>query len=219
MSKESSVQHVVSTRDWDDFIAVCYFGRDGDWLDRCMRRAYLDMNRTLHGVAGRLGGNHSAWTDALLHVLKDRLMILPSRHTWTQVSFDAWHCESVDELQRVSSEHGFPLFVGQAQKWINMSIKYAIALGEQRLPGFSGVYEVAHIPLDNIVLDALVTGLAGKKMGRLPHTWSRIPSYAEYLSCQLWVRTNLPGIPLEIEYQLWGTGALTNRPSEAIDRD
>lgn len=42
MSTESSVEHVVSVSDWDDFAAICYFGRDGDWLDRCMRRACVD---------------------------------------------------------------------------------------------------------------------------------------------------------------------------------
>ena len=60
MSAGPSVQHALSTSDWDDFVAVCYLGRDGDWLDRCMRRAYLDMNRTLHGL-GKLGEDHSDW--------------------------------------------------------------------------------------------------------------------------------------------------------------
>src|SRR5664280_96859 len=120
MSTGPSVRHIVSVSDWDDFVAVCYFGRDGDWLDRCMRRAYLDMNRTLHGMS-KLGELHSDWRMAMFRVLKDRLTILPGEHAWTQASFDAWHQESVDMLKQVSLEHGFPLSVGQSQKWINMS--------------------------------------------------------------------------------------------------
>jgi hypothetical protein len=167
------------------------------------------MNRTLHGMSD-LGELHSDWRTAMLCVLKHRLAILPGVPDWTQVLFDTWHHESVEVLKQASSEHGFPLSVGQCQKWINMSIKYAIALGERRLPGFSGVYEVAHIPLDSIVLNELVTGLAGKKMDPPPHTWSRIPDYAEYFSCQLWVREHLSGIPLEIEYRLWKAGVRKN---------
>src|SRR5664280_2411381 len=148
----SSVRHVVSVSDWDDFVAVCYFGREGDWLDRCIRRAYLDMNRTLHGL-GKLGEGHLDWKTAMLNVLRDRLTMLPDEHVWTQASFDAWHHKSVDVLKQVSSEHGFPLSVGQAQKWINMSVKYAIALGERRVPGFHCVYDVTHVALDNIVLE------------------------------------------------------------------
>jgi hypothetical protein len=111
-------------------------------------------------------------------------------------------------LQSVSKNRRVLLYVGQCQKWINMSIKYAVALGERRMPGFSSVCEVAHVPLDSIVLNKLVAGIDGKKMQAPPHTWSRIPTYTEYMSCQLWVRANLPGIPLEIEYHLWQEGLL-----------
>jgi len=201
MNAESSVEHVVSASDWDDFVAVCYFGRTDDWLDRCMRRAYLDMNRTLHGIVGELGEDHVAWTDAMLHVLKDRLMILPGQHTWTQASFDAWYHESVDMLKRSSSEHGFSsLSVGQAQKWINMSIKYAIALGERRVPGLHCVYDVAHVALDNIVL----VRLEALGMPPLGCAWSRLDQYNRYMQCQQWVRDRFRDErPLEVEYRLW----------------
>jgi hypothetical protein len=198
MSAGPSVQHALSTNDWDDFVAVCYFGRDGDWLDRCIWRAYLDMNRTLRGL-DKLGEGHLEWKTAMLRVLRDRLMMLSGEHAWTQLSFDAWHHESVDALRGVSSERGFPLSVGQSQKWINMSIKYAIALGERRLPGFHYVYNVAHVALDNIVLESL-TELG---MSPLGCAWSRLEDYRRYMECQQWVRDNSGGTPLEVEYRLW----------------
>lgn len=201
MSKGSSVRHVVSASDWDDFVAVCYFGRKDDWLDRCMRRAYLDMNRTLHGIVGKLGEDHVEWTAAMLHILKDRLTILPGEHAWTQALFDAWHHESVVMLKKTSLEHGFSsLSVGQAQKWINMSIKYAIALGERRMHGFHCVYDVAHVALDNIVLERL-TELG---MSPLGCAWSRLHDYTRYMECQRWVRDRFGDeFPLEVEYRLW----------------
>jgi len=199
MSAELSARHVVSANDWDDFVAFCYFGRRGDWLDRCMWRAYLDMNRTLHGMS-KLGEGHSDWKTAMLNVLRDRLTMLPDEHVWTQASFDAWHHESVDMLIAVSTEHKFAVSVGQAQKWINMSVKYAIALGERRVPGFFRVYDVAHVALDNIVLERL-TELG---MSPLGCAWSRLDDYGRYMGCQQWVHDHFPdACSLEVEYRLW----------------
>ena len=206
MSTELPVQRVLSGNDWDDFIALCYFEGKGDWLKRCIGRAYLDMSRTLRRQ-GSSDKSHSAWRQDASLTLRNRLVELTQCPTWDTPAFDEWHKTSVGLLQSISREHSVLLYVGQCQKWINMSIKYAIALGERRLPGFSGVYEVAHVPLDTIVLDGLVSGRVGKKMQAPPHTWSRIPDYAEYFACQLWVRENVPGTPLEIEYRLWKEGA------------
>jgi len=107
----------------------------------------------------------------------------------------------------MSSEQGFSsLSVGQAQKWINMSIKYAIALGERRLPGFHRVYDVAHVALDNIVLKRL-TELG---MSTLGCSWSRLDDYGQYMKCQQWVRDRFGDeFPLEVEYRLWKEGPLT----------
>ena len=216
MSARPLVPHVVSENNWDDFVAVCYFGRDGDWLHRCIQRAYLDMSRTLRRQ-GSSDEAHTQWRQAASTTLRVRLLELPMQPEWSSQAFDKWHRASVEMLQKISADRRVLLYVGQCQKWINMSIKYAVALGERRMPGFSSVYEVAHIPLDSILLNRLVSGLAGKKMQALPHTWSRIPEYAEYLSCQLWVRKNLLGIPLEIEYRLWQEGAHTSEQQEGVN--
>lgn len=172
--------HGVTSTDWSEFLAVCYFGSKdkGDWLDRCMRRAYLDMNRTMRGM-GTLGEGHADWKGSMLGVLRDRLLMLRGEHTWNQASFDAWHHESVDMLKKTASAHNFSSSVGQSQKWINMSIKYVIALGERRLPGFHYVYDVAHAALDNIVLERL-TRLGMPPLGC---AWSRLDDYAQYMKC------------------------------------
>ncbi len=41
-----------SREDYFDFLIRCYFGEGGDPLQLCVRRAYLDLNRTMHGFAG-----------------------------------------------------------------------------------------------------------------------------------------------------------------------
>jgi hypothetical protein len=156
------------------------------------------MNRTLHGMA-TLGEGHMGWKSATLWVLRDRLTVLAGEHAWTQALFDAWHHESVDMLKRVASERGFSLSVGQAQKWINISVKYAIALGERRVPGFFRVYDVAHVAIDSVVLGRL-TELGMPPLGC---AWSKIPDYSQYLAVQEWVRKHFPTVPVEAEYDLW----------------
>jgi hypothetical protein len=216
MSKGSSVQHVVSASDWDDFIAVCYFGGEhkGDWLNRCIRRAYLDMSRTLHGMAV-FGQPHPDWQTSMACLLKQQLRVLTETPEWTQKGFDSWHEACVASLQQLSDRLGYApqlggdgssrtrFTVGQAQKWINMSIKYAIALGERRVPGFHCVYDVAHVALDNVVLERL-TELG---MSPLGCAWSRLDEYNRYMQCQQWVRDHFRDErSLEVEYQLWQSG-------------
>jgi hypothetical protein len=209
MSSAPTSRHSLGRNEWDDFVALCYFGREGDWLDRCIRRAYLDMNRTLHGMS-TFGGDHPEWKTTIVQVVRSRLMILARKPDWTMASFDAWHRETVEEMQRLSEDHGFHLSVGQCQKWINMTIKYIVALGERRVPGFSGVYDVAHVALDSIVL----ARLEGLHMPPLGYAWSKLDDYSLYMTCQTWVREHCQGIPLETEYRLWQEGTRNARENQ-----
>ena len=95
-------------------------------LKDCVRRANLDLARTVHGINGegvaktlRLSG----------HALVERLLAEATQPAaaWSQESFDAWHRRACAELVDHFREHGYPSFyIGQAQKWINMGIKYSL---------------------------------------------------------------------------------------------
>jgi hypothetical protein len=80
-----------------------------------------------------------------------------------------------------------------------MRIKYVIALGERRVPEFYRVYDVAHVALDNVVLERL-TELG---MSPLGCAWSRLDDFGQYMAVQEWVRKNFPTAPVEAEYDLW----------------
>jgi hypothetical protein len=67
------------------------------------------------------------------------------------------------------------------------------------MPGFLGVYDVAHVALDNIVLEHL-TELG---MAPLGCAWSRLDEYGQYMAVQEWVRKNFSMAPVEAEYDLW----------------
>jgi hypothetical protein len=80
-----------------------------------------------------------------------------------------------------------------------MSVKYAITLGEHRVPGFYRVYDLAHVALDIIVLERL------EELGMPPLgvPWSKIVDYSQYMAVQEWVRKHFAMVPVEAEYNLW----------------
>ena len=88
---------------------------------------------------------------------------------------------------------------GHAQKWLNMTFKYIYTMGEQRLPDFGHLYGLCHVPLDNILIDAL----RRYDFPPLPCKWSKLADYDIYLDRQLWVRKRFPLAPLDVEFRLW----------------
>jgi hypothetical protein len=118
-----------------------------------------------------------------------------------QTLFDARHKAACIELRSTYADAGFEQFqIGQAQKWLNMALKYVFVFGEGRLPGFSRIFGLAHIPLDNVILKRLC--LLGAP--RLSTCWSGVSEYQEYMRVQLWVRSKFgDSAPLAVEFALW----------------
>jgi hypothetical protein len=185
----------LSRADYEDFLIRLYFGDDADPLAACSRRAYLDFSRTLHGV-----GPHSR--DLYGHaqgILRKRLELIRYQ-TLTQALFDKWHRATCHSLAGSYSKLGYEsFFVGQAQKWVNMTLKYTYVFGESRIPGFTNVYELCHVPLDNILL----LRLRPLRFPILPCAWSRLNDYNFYLSLQRWIRDHFACPPLDTEFRLW----------------
>jgi hypothetical protein len=186
--------------DYEDCLIVLYFGR-GEPLSLCLRRAYRDFQRTLHGISKRndfakaekaRGGADEALTQMITAIRgMDRV---------TQAKFDNWHREGCQRLAAIYRKSGYSSFhVGQAQKWFNMTFKYIFVMGEQRIPGFGHLYDLCHVPLDTILMDAL------RPYGfePLPSAWSKLNDYDLYLERQHWIRSRFPLSPLDVEFCLW----------------
>jgi hypothetical protein len=190
-----------SREEYFDFLVRCYFGEGVDLLKMAVDRAYLDLNRTLHGFATHKNAD-------LLRSEAHKIVIslVQGLHgkKMTQNAFDKWHFKSCEELRRNFWIGGFEKFTyGQAQKWINMTLKYVFTIGEKRLPGFESCYPFAHIPIDNVFMDVLQI----YKKINLPCPWSRIDDYEVYLNMQKEFRSTFPNsIPLAVEFRLWITG-------------
>jgi hypothetical protein len=187
-----------SREDHFDFLVRCYFGEGKDPLRLCVQRAYLDLNRTLHGFAGHKGaGELREGAHQLVATLVDE----SRKAAPTQHGFDAWHRDACASLRTLYWQDGFDRFTfGQAQKWLNMTLKYVFTLGEARLPGFEHQYAHAHIPIDNVFV------LAARPYGGppLPMPWSRLDDYTIYFDLQRQYRAMFEGsAPLAAEFRLW----------------
>jgi hypothetical protein len=138
--------------DYEDFLIRLYFKEFQDPLQACCRRAYLDFNRTFHGIAVLEGDLYRRAEQALLECLSSITQV----EAVTQDAFDDWHHATCRDLARVYRDSGYgSFFVGQGQKWVNMSFKYVFAFGDLRVPGFRQLYDRCHVPLDNILLQQL----------------------------------------------------------------
>ena len=189
---------VPSREDYFDFLIRCYFGEGQDALQLCVRRAYLDLNRTLHGFAG-----HST-ADQLREKAHQRVaekVAALTHEAASQQAFDSWHRKACLDLRGHYRKGGFEAFShGQAQKWLNMTLKYVFAMGESRLPGYLPYYSFAHIPIDNVFV-AAAKAIGGPD---LPMPWSRLDDYAVYFRLQDGYRKMFaPSAPLAAEFKLW----------------
>ena len=183
-----------SPAEQSDFVLRLYFGV-GPALVSCVGRAYLDLCRTVHGITPYKHAKKRA-TEFLLTQLE---RLRSTAHVTGAASFDAWHKGTCDGLIGCYSDAGYREFsVGQAQKWINMALKYVYVFGESKLDGFAPFYSLCHIPIDNVILGKL------ERAPTFACAWSRITSYDAYMGFQQWVRSAYPdSAPLAVEFWLW----------------
>ena len=187
-------------------LANLYFG-PGDPKDRFgrfIRRAYRDMNRTIRGLGALDGQRREALRRQGEEVLRHHLIALAqSAATPSAKGFDEWHRGTCEALIGAYQDHSIHLSVGQAQKWVNMTLKYvfvADALDVTPIAQLRPFYCFAHMPIDNVVLDALAAMEPPTPAYARP--WSRQDSYDEYLDFQRAVRERF-GCGLDGEFMVW----------------
>jgi hypothetical protein len=195
---------VPSAHEREEYLLLLYFGaKPTSPLTRCVRRAYRDVNRTIHGIRDHPA--NQSLRAAAARLLDTRIgAILRSPVVDSQSAFDSWHRKLTEELCALYASEGFDSFApGQGQKWINMVFKYAVTFGEDRISGTSRLFQWLHAPIDNVVL----TKLSERGGPELEARWSRLHTYNVYLSLQEWIRHAFPGeAPLAVEFRLWQEG-------------
>jgi len=189
-------ESILTRADYEDYFVRLYFGPQPDFLLASIARAYLDFSRTLHGIGDlRL---KDELHDEASNRLREAIVELKAKSV-NSAEFDAWHRIACGKLVAIYNEYDYRLYVGQAQKWINMTLKYVFALGERRIHGFGEIYQHCHAPLDNILLGQLER----YDFPALSCAWSRLNNYEEYFERQIWIRRSFRLVPLDVEFMLW----------------
>ena len=134
------------------------------------------------------------------------------------VDFDMWHKELCGSIYDYYNQKGYSeFFVGKAQKWVNMSLKYIWLYSEEKF--VDNYIQLFHVPIDRYVAKDIakeigfLPGYADRRFENLDsnfdsekanYCWSKISDYEEYLNCQNRIREKLMGTPpIEWEFECW----------------
>ena len=192
----------LTSNDKTKFWLRVYFGSqiESDIILSCIDRAYRDFSRTMHGVDYK-DKKTRLYSYGKLRMHMNEIICQIITQDFNQDSFDIWHKESCDKLiAEFTKIINYELFYGQAQKWINMTLKYLFAIGNEKINGIDRNYIYFHLPLDNIIQDKLVS----YKIDRIPIKWSRINDYCTYMDYQNKIRNVFVGqIPMDVEFRLF----------------
>lgn len=183
-----------------DFLIYAYFGSEEDPFIACSRRAYLDLCRTIR-FDGQPGDLIRTEVDNLL---KNYISAIIKHHNMNQAEFDLWHRNTCNLMTACYKPYEIEFSIGQAQKWLNMTIKYLYIRGGADI---SSIFNYCHVPLDNYVFDMAKHIL---KISRPENRWSRITNYNEYMLYQNKLRSAIlvtGKIPLEWEFEHWLSAA------------
>lgn len=189
-------------------------------IENVSHRAYRDLSRTLHGI-----GSHPD-KKVLLDDTHASLyqFITDLKNLTTQEEFNALHDSWCNKRIEFFKKHPHPdrktfaLTYGQAQKWINMTLKYLAVIDH---PAIAPIYTFLHIPIDSIIYEEAKHSVTGIGVPRSPGnvSWSRLDQnqYQDYQQ-QLHDRITSadPSVaPLDWEAQAWVTrsSGTTKQPS------
>ena len=204
----------VEIQEWFLRFAVGY---SPSYLTASIQTAYGDFSRTLHGIG----------TDSVKLRRKAAGLLeteISGAHViQAQPEYDVWHERVCVDLRETYWKGGYRRFqMGQAQKWLNMALKYYAFLGALLGPqlGNTGrLLELGHMPIDRVILEALSRnhGLPAAKRREL-EPWSGIKEYETYRRFQPWVRKVFPGSrPLTVDFHLWRNEMAESRIRDAAE--
>jgi len=200
LSQTMNARSTLTRADYENYLVYLYFGSNQDLLKACINRAYRDFNRTMHGF-GKFDKAGQLYDEAVILLKEsfDSLKSLSSADSMTAEVFDRWHKTTCEKITSLFDGQGFHLFIGQAQKWINMTLKYIFTVGERRIQGFGPAYPFCHVPLDKVLLEQLEK----YDFPGLECAWSHLDNYDVYVQRQNWLRQKFSLAPMDVEFSLW----------------
>lgn len=186
-----------------DFLFYSYFGitydsankNQGKTLKACFDRAYLDLCRTI-----RFKGEHDTFKDNVKAVITKSIDGLISVHS--QKDFDRKHEDICKEIitcansQKVLAED---FTYGQAQKWLNMTLKYMLLIGFWN-DDLKEIIGFLHVPVDSFIISAAKKDLGISITSKAWSKWD-IELYEKF---QKEIREKSSNEnPIEWEHRVW----------------
>lgn len=199
----SKLKNKIDEKDILEFFKYSYFGNLKDPIEAASNRAYRDMCRTLDfkDITKNDKKNFKKEVKAILkNIMKNKYKNQNLKNIKNQDEFDIWHkglcdniiekCKKIEKYKKTEEgkEEKIQFTYGQAQKWVNMTIKYLYILEVEEY-SFDSVFEYLHIPIDNYIFDAVEKEL---EIDRPVDAWSRWDKYEEYLKYQKDIREEIP---------------------------
>lgn len=181
------------------FLLQSLFGKINNKQQAAIDRAYRDFNRTLKDFYKEDKDENKIkikedWKSIIQTFIQEVLI----NSYKERVEFDTIHEKYCKQLIESNNDKYKELTIGQAQKWLNMTLKYLLILEEK---GIEKNFQYFHIPIDNIIQDILSEKLEIKKEFAV---WSKIKDYKQYIEYQCIIREKLkPAIPIVKEMELF----------------
>lgn len=179
----------LTINDYKKYYEVLLFRNGTTVIEKAVNRAYRDVCRTIFGFANC--NAREKIKNNCKKIIINSINKLLEYDSMSQEKFDKWHKSICEELIKEFKNQLFTY--GQAQKWINMTLKYISILDYDIV---KGIYEYCHVPIDNIIINQVEYNFFNK-------AWSKINSYEEYYKFQKWFKKECGGIPLDEEFKLY----------------
>lgn len=187
------------------FYRVCLFGSESDVYKAAADRAYRDLCRTIK-FKDKDDKNYKCRRSVNELIVKQ----IKNLSDTNQEAYDEFHLGLCGQIIEEYRKNGVAeLTYGQAQKWVNMTMKYLCVLSEGNFTGkfewLDRFYPYLHVPIDSIILDKIAEA-------RFPNinldknlSWSKIEKYEFYLEIQKNLRKSLTAMsPMDWEFEVWG---------------
>lgn len=163
--------------------------------------AYFDTQRTFRGM-GKVAQREQIKQEIFEVVEKFYNQLVKDPQHWSLKDFDGSHVMSCKEIIAVGSKYNFTIYFGQAQKIINMFLKY-ILLVDERLNLNLCYY---HVPLDGVILNGIIKNETDKPtlppLAKKCLPWSKIDDYENYIALQKELRESY-AFPIIWEFTVW----------------
>lgn len=201
----SNEKNKISNEELLDFLKFAYFGDLNISIKVASNRAYRDMCRTLKFDVlpkDTKATIISELKEAVNVIFKEEIPIINEGNITSPEEFNLWHCKVCGIIKDLYEDYDIKFTYGQAQKWVNMTIKYLYILNDHT---FDNVFDFLHIPVDNYIFKAVKEKLG---INKPKNPWSKLDK-TEYLKYQKDIReriekdSNIDVPPLLWEFKNW----------------